>query len=182
MLHFVIQGLITSVAEVVAVGGFVFGVACKLPPSLTILLLNGVFWFVIARHFIWDIVCNRNNHRTEGHQDCEEYISDKYTLCLKRKLMPLLKFVAFLIQLGVLISVPIILAHTEHLYNKESNENVILYVLIPTTLMFISIIWSGCLQKYSSKPGIKKKSTVTGEGYIARLKSGEFKIHTLILA
>ena len=167
----VVQGLISSVAEVVAVSGFVFGIACKLPPSLVILLLNGVFWVVIARHFLWDILCkriNQINHQMTGYEDIDEYFDRKCTLCMKRRLVPLLELVAFLMQLGALISIPIILTHTEHIYNGKNK----MYFLIPITLTFISITWSGWLQKYFAKPGIR--STETGERCTARLKSGEY--------
>ena len=46
--------MITSFLEVCALCGFVFGVACKLPPSLTILMLNGCFCFPIGFYIIYD--------------------------------------------------------------------------------------------------------------------------------
>ena len=39
--------------EVIALCGFVFGVACKLPPALTILVMNGCFCFPIGTYLIW---------------------------------------------------------------------------------------------------------------------------------
>ena len=203
--------MISSAAEVVAVCGFVFGVACKLPPSLTILLLNGVFWVVIARHFFWDIVRSRYNHqrtstynqlhdigedldsrnnRRNNHEGvrCQDgyepllnsrninqrvgnrNIDDRSCRSCKHRLVPLLKFVALLIQLSVLITVPIILIHTEHLYNGRKTQNIILCFLIPVTLTLMSIAWLGWLQKYFVKP----RGTVTSDSYTARLKSGEY--------
>ena len=166
-----VQGLISSAAEVVALCGFVFGVACKLPPSLTILLLNGVFWVVIARHLIWDIAYKRIYHHKAGYHIVGEHCEERCTLYLKRRLVPLLEGFALLMQLGALIAVPIILAHTEDYY-KNTDKYLTVYILIPITLTFISVVWSGWIQKYLMEPK-SKKDVGTDKDCIARMKSGE---------
>ena len=155
--------MLSSVVEVAAVCGFVFGVACKLPPSLTILLLNGVFWFVIGWHLVWKVY---NRNITED--DTDKYTKGKCFLCLKFKLVPLLEFVAFLMQLSVLIVIPILLAYTESIYKKSNDKHLAIYILIPVTLTCISMVWSGWLHKYFVEPKIKE--TVKD----ARLKSGMY--------
>jgi len=171
------QGLISSTAEVIAVCGFVFGVACKLPPSLTILLLNGVFWVVIARHIFWDILYKRNNHRAADYSEINDENEGTCISFLKRKLVPLFEFFAFLMQLGALIAIPILLAYTENNYKSSSGNNsskyTTLYILIPVTLTIISVVWSGWLQKYFVEPS-SRRVAVTDELCIARLKSGEW--------
>ena len=166
-----VQGLISSAAEVVAVCGFVFGVACKLPPSLTILLLSGVFWFVIGRHFFWDFFYKRIIRQTD-YDDIEESIEGTYSLFLKHRLVPILECIAFLMQLSALIAVPILLAHTEDRYEGENDSYMTMYVLIPVTLTVISIVWSGWLQNYLVKPKVKR-ATVHDNVCVARLKSGK---------
>lgn len=165
----------SSAAEVIAICGFVFGVACKLPPSLTILLLNGVFWVVIARHLIWDIVYKRINHHIAGYRDVEEYRDGRLTLCLKRKLVPLLEGFALLLQLSALVAIPILLTFRKDTDNGKSTRYLTVWFLIPVTLTIISVVWSGWLQKYLVEPRSKTPgATLMDETYIARLKSGEY--------
>lgn len=167
------QGCISSATEVVALCGFVFGVACKLPPSLTILLLNGVFWVVIARHLFWDILYKRNSRRaTEYHDLDEDSEGGAYNGFLKHKFVPVLEFVAFLMQLSALIAIPILLASTEDVY-KNTDKYMTMFFLIPVTLSFLSVVWSGWLQKYLVEPRSKRHS-LTGEPCIARMKSGKY--------
>lgn len=166
-----LQGLVSSVVEVVAVCGFVFGVACKLPPPLTILLLSGVFWVVIARHFFWDI-CYKRVIRHAEYYDIDESNTGVCSLFLKRKLVPFLEFIALLMQVGALIAIPIILGLSENDYDN-ANKFTTLYILIPVTLTVISVVWSGWIQKYLVEPRIKSR-TVRDEVCYARLKSGEY--------
>ena len=151
--------------------GFVFGVACKLPPPLTILLLSGVFWVVIARHFFWDIFYKRVIRRSE-YDDIDENNQGAYSLLLKRKVVPFLEFIALLMQVGAVIAIPIILALTENNYDNV-DKFISLYILIPVTLTIISVVWSGWIQQYLVEPRIKIR-TVNDEVSIARLKSGEY--------
>ena len=165
-----LQGLVSSVVEVIAVCGFVFGVACKLPPPLTILLLSGVFWVVIARHFFWDIVYKRIIRRSE-YDDIDESDTGVCVLFLKRKLVPFLEFIALLMQVGALIAIPIILGLSENDYDN-ADKFTTLYILIPVTLTVISVVWSGWIQKYLVEPRTRT-TTVNDEMCYARLKSGE---------
>ena len=157
--------MLSSVVEVAAVCGFVFGVACKLPPSLTILLLNGVFWVVIGWHLVWKF-----HHRNDAKDDTDQFTRGKCFLCLKFKLVPLLEFVAFLMQLSALIAIPILLAHTENVYKENSDKHLAIYILIPITLTCISTVWSGWLHKYVIEP--RKKENNKDASY--RLKSGMY--------
>ena len=170
----IIQGLISSVVEVIAICGFVFGVACKLPPSLTILLLNGVFWVVIARHLIWDIAYKRINHHMAGYRDVEEYRDGRCTLFLKRKLVPLLEGFALLLQLSGLVAIPILLSFRKDTDNGKNIRYLTVCFLIPVTLTVISVVWSGWLQKYLVEPRSKRsRDALMDDDSIARLKSGE---------
>ena len=169
-----LQGLISSVAEVIAICGFVFGVACKLPPSLTILLLNGVCWVVIARHLIWDIAYKRINHHIAGYRDVEEYRDGRCTLCLKRKLVPLLEGFALMLQLSALVTIPILLTFRKDTDNGKNAKYLTVCFLIPVTLTLISVVWSGWLQKYLVKA--RSGTALTDENSIARLKSGEYRV------
>ena len=157
-------------AEVVAICGFVFGVACRLPPSLTILLLCGVFWVVIGRHFFVEIFYKRIIRRTE-YEDIDYSDDGMCVIFLKRKLVPLLECLAFLMQLGTLIAIPILLAYTEDGYDN-TDKFMSLYILIPVTLTVISIVWSGWIQKHLVEPKVKR-TTVQGKECVARLKSGK---------
>ena len=150
--------------------GFVFGVACKLPPPLTILLLSGVFWVVIARHFFWDIFYKRVIRRSE-YDDIDESDLGVCSLFLKRKMVPFLEFIALLMQVGALIAIPIILALVGNEYDNV-DKFITLYILIPVTLTVISVVWSGWIQKYLVEPRIRNR-TVNDKVCYARLKSGE---------
>ena len=173
------QGLILSIAEVIAICGFVFGVACKLPPCLIILLLNGVFWVVIARHLIWDIAYKRINHHMAGYRDVEEYRDGRCTLFLKRKLVPSLEGFALLLQLSALVVIPILLAYRKDKYDGDGY--LIVWFLIPGTLTVISVVWSGWLQKYLVKPRSKRpRVALADESCSARLKSGEYTVFQCI--
>lgn len=166
----------SSVAEVIAICGFVFGVACKLPPSLTILLLCGVFWFVIGRHFFWDILYKRVIHPSDQYDDIEDDTDGVCTVFFKRKVVPLLECVALLMQLGAVIAIPVLLAFTEDQYRGNNDQYMTMYILIPVTLTVLSIVWSGWLQKYLVEVKNSRRSTVQDEESVARMKSGNYLI------
>lgn len=90
---------------------------------------------------------------------------------LKHKLVPILECIAFLMQLGALVAIPVLLAHTEDKYEGRNDKYMTMYVLIPVSLTIVSVVWSGWLQKYLVEPR-SKGSTVTGDPCMARLKSG----------
>ena len=165
--------MISSVAEVIAVCGFVFGVACRLPPSLTILLLSGVYWFVIARHIFCDLFCKQVVCRSGEFDDINENDQSCCSWFLRRMVVPFLEFIAFLMQLGALIAVPLLLAYTESDYDNN-DKFLSLYIMIPVTLTVLSVVWSGWAQKHLVDPGAKRSVTVVHDKvYTARLKSGE---------
>ena len=177
-----VQGLLSSTAEVAALCGFVFGVACKLPSSLVILLLNGVVWVVIAQHLIWDIhvFYKKKHHRTENvdteNLDTENLDTenlDTENLEINPPIgyvMPLMETIALLMQLSTLIAIPILLAFTEVNY-ENTDKYMTVYILIPITLTVISVVWSGWIQNYLVKPrSDEAKNDAKND---ARMKSGE---------
>jgi len=98
----------------------------------------------------------------------EDHNSDEHcTFCLKYKLILPLEFIALLMQLCALFTIPILLAHTENNF-KNADKYMTLYILIPITLTIISVVWSGWLQKY-----IMLSVTENEKSCNARLKSGK---------
>ena len=160
-----VQGLVSSTFEVVALCGFVFGVASKLPPSLTILLLNGVFPFAIAKH----LFCPKGKCCFQTESCGSENTGRESTTCLKHILIPLLETIAFLMQLGALMAIPILL-YVEDMYNDEY----LTVLMIPVTLTVISVVWSSR----------KKKKLVGANSAEAldniRMKSGNYTKLTYI--
>ena len=139
-LCYIIQGLVTSCFEVCAICGFIYGAACKLPPSLTIPLMNGCFFFPILSYLINQIyVCC--NHQRRGYSKIGENVHRSKKLCLFAS-------VGFLMQLGGLVSIPILLSNHFFVPSEETERYVIAtYILIPVSLFIISIVWSGWIQK-----------------------------------
>ena len=164
----VVQGILTSIFEVATICGFVFGVACKLPPGLTILVLNGVFWFVIAKHFFCDMFCQRRRGYGEiNNQYDEEGICTK---TFKQKIVPVLELFGFILQVGALIAVPILLSVTENGYTKD-NYHPSTLILLPVTLSLVSLLWSGWVQEKLMESR-SQRVTVQDEVGTARLKAG----------
>ena len=131
---------------------------------------------MIGQHIFWDIFYKRV---TRGAQ--YDYIDDGSegicTLFFKRKIVPVMVFFAFLLQLGALIAVPVLLALTEDQYKGSHNNDGYLttYILIPVTLTVLSIVWSGWIQYYLVEPRTKR-TTAQGVEHVARMKSG--KVYT----
>ena len=117
-----------------------------------------------------EIFYKRIVRRTE-YADIDDDDDGVCAVFCKRKLVPLLECMAFLMQLGTLIAIPILLAQTEDGYDN-ADKFMSLYILIPVTLTIMSIVWSGWIQKYLVEPKVKRL-TVQGKECVARLKSGK---------
>lgn len=78
-----------------------------------------------------------------------------------------LEWLGFLMQLGALVSIPILLSEENFfsLSGKTKHYIVATYVLIPVSLFIISFIWSGLTQTVITKPSSDNNNT-------ARLKTG----------
>jgi len=161
-----------SIVEVFALCGFVFGVACRLPPSLTILLLNGCFCFPIGCYLIHrltryhQVPANRHGYQQipgEQNMEGEQKPPLKY-------LLTNLELLGFLMQLASLVVIPVLLSENQ-LLMKTKHYTVATYILIPVSLFIISAVWSGWIQKW-----VIKSSTADS----ARLKAGKFIITIII--
>ena len=131
---------------------------------------------MIGRHIFWDIFYKRVPHGAQ--YDCIDDGSEGIcTTFFKHKLVPVMAFFAFLLQLGALIAIPVLLSLTEDQYKGSHNNDryLTMYILIPVTLTVLSIVWSGWIQKYLVEPRTRK-TTVQGVEHVARIKSG--KVYT----
>ena len=153
-----------SIIEVLALCGFIFGVACKLPPSLTIFLMNGCFCFPTFCYLIQKLLGHTKkkilNCRccNEGYEsiptddaDSSSKLCSKFT-CIYT-LTTTLELLGFLIQFCVLVIIPVLLSK-DHLYvpsGKAKHYITATYILVPVSLWIISIVWSaGWIQKWLS--------------------------------
>ena len=173
-----------------------FGVACKLPPSLTILILNGCFCFPIGWHAIWGVsICGYelknvkcaydplSNSEEQGTDEIdtiedkddithiEKGSSKRFLKCLRT----IIELVAFLMQLGVLVSIPFLLSIEQFFEPSEISKHhfIATYILIPISLISISVVWSGWIQDVIMKPQNTIGQFSDGKGNItARYKTG----------
>ena len=152
----------TSFVEVCALCGFVFGVACRLPPSITILILNGCFCFPIGRY----LICQLTNVYKRG-------ISEQSPKGYWKYLLMILELLALFMQLGVLVCTPILLSMEKFYSPSEKSKRYVTatYILIPISLILISIVWSGWIQKIITRPSTKQ---CTG-GHDKKLKTARYK-------
>ena len=199
-----IQGLIMSTVEVCALCGFVFGVACKLPPSLTLLILNGCFCFPIGFCAIWGVyICGHElmevefsyiflNNPPDEQETETETIEDnrqsefdivqieKEKGSSKRKrfykyFRTAIEIVAFLVQLGALVSIPVLLSMEQFFEPSELSKHhfIAIYILIPLSLLSISVVWSGWIQDAIMRPYNTTEQSSDGKGNVtARYKTG----------
>ena len=176
----------TSCFEVCAICAFIYGAACKLPPSLTILLMNGCFLFPIGWY-----ICKCLKIQAIVLYICE-YLKIKKISCWRRcykydkveqndmeaqrsgthgsktpgsKKQCLLTTLGFLMQLGALVSVPILLSNEHFFVPFEETEHYIIatYILIPVSLFIISIVWSGWVQKVIITSSVDSVSDVAAK-------------------
>ena len=165
--------MITSIIEVLALCGFIFGVACKLPPSLTIFLMNGCFclpigWYLY--HKLRGINCEHAKRKStpvdilkeasepllhDGSAQTKDSSSKGYLNCI---LTTASEVLGFIMQLGALVSIAVLLS-TDHFYEpsgKAKYHVIATYILIPVTLFIISILWSGWIQELTMRPSGSK--------------------------
>ena len=150
-----------AIIEVVALCGFVFGVACKVPPALTILLLNGCFCFPIGFHLFEKFQHFRSRSRRQEYQQLDGN-SAGYLLNMSHKtlaLLSILEIIALIMQFCVVVFVlPVIL------WDKlEEHKNIYVVIILPVSLVLISLVWSGKIQQTVSRYDDK---------ITARLKAG----------
>ncbi|XP_065897233.1 chitin synthase chs-2-like isoform X2 [Dysidea avara] len=153
----VFWGFVTTLIEVAALCGFVFGVACRLPPSLTILLLNGCFSFPIGYYLIVgklrklcprtrDNYQNLSEGNDEEHNDGQNNEQQTSNKCI-RKLLTFFEILGFLVQLGVVVAAIPALS----LQEKALTKPVITVIIMVLSLVLISFVWSGWIQQKVSK-------------------------------
>ena len=94
-------------------------------------------------------------------------------------LLTILELLAFLMQLGVLVAIPILLALTKYFSPSGNVEHYVIatYILLPISLCVISFVWSGWVQNQAMKPSVanpqneaKKSSDAK---HTARFKTGK---------
>ena len=152
--------------EVAALCGFVFGVACKLPPALTILVLNGCFCFPIGafltRRKLFGCLNIRlrstqpfdgNYHRLQEPASAElnggtETRQKQPSRVVHNVITTILEAMGFLMQCGVMVAIPILL-------NAERCYYIAVIILLPISLFLLSFIWSGwaVMQKKLTRHG-----------------------------
>ena len=196
----IIQGLITSFTEVCALCGFVFGVACKLPPSLTILILNGCFCCPIGCYLTRKVIKRfrkiRNSYsplilknadaengteRLADNDQQSEFNTSQETATEQQESKEWKSFIipfitttcetfGFIIQLSVLVSIPILLSMEQYFSpsGRTKHNFVATYILIPVSLILISVVWSGWVQHRITEPSGQHK-----HGRTARYKTGK---------
>jgi len=175
--------LFTTCLEVAALCGFVFGVACKLPPALTILVLNGCFCFPIGafltRRKLFGCLNSSTSSRLKSTQPIDsnyhqfqESGSDELSNATETRqqqpptvvhniITTILEAMGFFMQFGTLIVIPILLNAEERFYY------IAVIILLPISLFFLSFVWSGwvVMQKKVTRHG---KNIYGGD----RLKAG----------
>ena len=176
-----------SIFEVFTLCAFVFGVACKLPPSLTILVLNGCFCFPIGRYLYHQVTNCRQRNQNHIHDGYSEISDDDQQLhreatenlengheqqtehqTLKKPLkyfLTVLESSGFVLQSGALVGVAVLLATSFSPSGAVKHYFVATYILIPVSLFIISVVWSGWIQSYTIEASDPKST--------ARYKSGK---------
>ena len=162
----------------VALCGFVFGVACRLPPALTILLLNGCFCFPIGAYLVRRKLCSclnslkslqststQNYGQSNGnyHQfrDSESVELNNVTNTSQQSttgsvgcnvITFILEALGFLMQFGVLVTIPILLTLEE---SRSRVYYIAVIILLPISLFLLSFVWSGwaVIQKKTTRHG-----------------------------
>ena len=168
----------TSIVEVLTLCAFVFGVACKIPPSLTIVILNGCFWYPIVQYLIHQTT---NRHQDQGNYERNQSNRNGYTSILgsdgqhtqaeenlengqdeqqtgqqmSKKYLKyvriVLEILCLVLQLGALVGVPILLSNSFSPSGAVKDRIVATYILIPVSLFVISFLWSGWTQNHTIK-------------------------------
>ena len=184
-----------------------FGVACKLPPSLTILILNGCFCFpigccavrgvLICGYELKNVDCSympvlnsngsdsdtetettENEQQSQSNNEENTCINKESLRRLLKGLRTIMESIAFLMQLGALVSISVLLS-IEHFFEPSEISKhyfTATYILIPLSLLSISVVWSGWIQDRimrSSNVNNTTGQSSSGKGSItARYKTG----------
>ena len=163
-----------------AVSLFVFGVACRVAPSLTIVILNGCFSFPIGSYLfskVLSFLTNKTSKKTncstpllesqadmltyddlndetnkltgnQNHSSDDNEItttSQNSTVC--SLVLTFMETAAFFMQIIIVILIPVLLMH---IHVSSTTEKYLLTVpmLIPITLIMISVVWSGWITSW----------------------------------
>ena len=137
--------------------------------------MNGCFCFPIGCYLIYQLrginyeeaikkLNSSCRHRNQGYESISsdstgtnDSSSKGY---LKRILITTSELLGFLMQLGALVSIPVLLS-IEHFYvpsGKAKYHITATYILIPLSLCIISIVWSGWTQKLIMRPSGNRKT------------------------
>ena len=161
-----------------AVSLFVFGVACRVAPLLTIVILNGCFSFPIGSYLfskVLSFLTNKTSKKTNcstpllANQadmptaddlndeinkltDNQDHTSDgntttttsqKSTAC--SLVLTFMETGAFFMQIIVVILVPVLLMHVP---SNTKEYPLTVPILIPITLIMLSVVWSGWITSW----------------------------------
>jgi len=149
----------------------VFGVACQVPPPLTIVILNGCFSFPIGSYLLSKLYSLKNQTFTRTYclTSCcssnrilpeeektltgEQTDQEEKIFTAKKKMstyvLTLIETVAFFIQVSVLILIPGLLV--------TKKDSISVTILIPFTLIFLSFVWSGWVTTWFKVITVPKK-------------------------
>ena len=111
---------------------------------------------------------NRDGYNEMPNQDDDE---ETCTRIFKRKIVPVLEFLGFVLQIGALIAIPVLLSELSNDYENDQYHPSTL-ILLPVTLSLISLLWSGWVQEKLMESG-SQRVTVQDEVGTARLKAGQ---------
>ena len=111
--------------------------------------------------------------RRSGYNEIPNQDDDEGTCTriFKRKIVPVLEFLGFVLQIGALIAIPVLLSELSNDYENDQYHPSTL-ILLPVTLSLISLLWSGWVQEKLMESG-SQRVTVQDEVGTARLKAGQ---------
>ena len=189
--HTYLQGVVSSIAEVITISFFVFSVLCYLTADLALLTMQGVFFV----QFLLDIyytpsMCNCNSQRRSGYEvigeipqiavqsvrmegDFKQNESslEKLRAKLRRFFQCILenkqiRFLAFMLQiLGIGGLVAFIAVKAKMKSNIDLNP----VIALPLSITTLSILWSNKVQEYLVTP----QSGICDPPFNARYKASE---------
>ena len=174
-----------------AVSLFVFGVACRLAPSLTIVILNGCFSFPIGSYLfskVLSFLTNKTSKKTncstpllESQADMLTYddlndetnkltgnqnrssddneittTSQNSTVC--SLVLTFMESAAFFMQIIIVILIPVLLMYM-HVSSNTDKYHLTVPILIPITLIMLSVVWSGWIASWLKNFETTKRNT-----------------------
>ena len=139
-----------------------------MPPSLVIVILNGCFSFPIGSYLFSKLHCLKNQtddlitdeEMTLTGDEAEKSIADQAgdTSTTNNKMSPVcawiltsMETIAFFMQIVMLIMIPVLLV------SIYTNKYRLVAVLIPITLIVLSIVWSGWITVWFQKITMPEK-------------------------